>query len=161
VRAWRAPNAAGESAPVSFRVVIEAPRPLSSMLESGLDRVLAGRIRIVSGPAGSLLAKTAVPTIKGTYMAVRPAVDLERDQVIFDGPVDNPALDIRAMRKQPEQFVTVGKRVSDDIYIVYEPSLGVTANVLKLGFNLTRRLLLRAETGGTSALGLFHRWAFD
>jgi translocation and assembly module TamB len=60
-----------------------------------------------------------------------------------------------------EQFVTVGKRISDDIYVVYEQSLGATANVLKLEFNLTRRLLLRAETGETSAIGLFYRWAFD
>jgi translocation and assembly module TamB len=215
----------------------------------GLDSLLAGKIRIVSGPAGNLLAKGAVRTVKGTYMAFGQRLELERGRLIFDGPVENPALDIRAMRKLPsveagvevagtlrspfvrvvsdppmpendalswlilghgpgeasggdltmlpmaaaallgrgdsspgsgmarklgvdsiglrrggavgEQFVTVGKRISDDIYVVYEQSLGATANVLKLEFNLTQRLLLRAETGETSAVGLFYRWAFD
>jgi translocation and assembly module TamB len=59
------------------------------------------------------------------------------------------------------QFITFGKRLSDDIYIVYEQSLGATANVLKLEFNLSRRVLVRAETGEISAIGLFYRWAFD
>jgi translocation and assembly module TamB len=59
------------------------------------------------------------------------------------------------------QFVTFGKRLSDDIYVVYEQSLGATANVLKLELNLSRRVLLRAETGEISAIGLFYRWAFD
>ena len=59
------------------------------------------------------------------------------------------------------QSITFGKRLSDDIYIVYEESLGATANVLKLEYSLSRRVLLRAETGETSALGLFYRWAFD
>lgn len=214
----------------------------------GLDTLLAGKIRILSGPAGNLLAKGAVRTVKGTYTAFGQRLELERGRLVFDGPLENPALDIRAMRKMPsveagvevagtlrapfvrvvsdppmpendalswlilghgpgeasggdltmlpmaaaallgrnespgsgvarrlgvdsiglrrggsvgEQFVTVGKRLSDDIYVVYEQSLGATANVLKLEFNLTRRLLLRAETGETSAIGLFYRWAFD
>ena len=215
----------------------------------GLESLLAGKIQIASGPAGNLLAKGAVRTVKGTYMAFGQRLELERGRLVFDGPLENPALDIRAMRKLPsveagvevagtlrspfvrvvsdppmpendalswlilghgpgeasggdltmlpmaaaallgrgdsspgsgmasklgvdsiglrrggavgEQFVTVGKRISDDIYVVYEQSLGATANVLKLEFNLTRRLLLRAETGETSAIGLFYRWAFD
>ena len=36
-----------------------------------------------------------------------------------------------------------------------------TANVLKLEYSLSRRVLVRAETGEVSALGLFYRWAFD
>jgi translocation and assembly module TamB len=216
----------------------------------GLNTALAGKIRVQTGPAGNLVAKGSVRTVRGTYMAFGQRLDLERGRLIFDGPIDNPALDIRAMRKMPSveagvelagtlrkpfvrvvsepampenealswlilghapgdatgadltmlpvaaaallgqddagtggvaqkfgldsiglrgggggttgsQFVTFGKRVADNIYVVYEQSLGAMANVLKLEFNLTRRVLLRAETGETSGLGIFYRWAFD
>ncbi len=217
----------------------------------GLDTLLAGKIRVQTGAAGSLFAKGTVSTVRGTYMAFGQKLALERGSLIFAGPLDNPTLDIRAMRRiaaveagvevagtlrapfvrvvseppMPEnealswlvlghgpgdamgtdlsmlplaaaallgqgggespttgvartfgldsigmrgsgtttgsQFITFGKRISDDIYIVYEQSLGATANVLKLEFNLTRRVLLRAETGEISAIGLFYRWAFD
>jgi translocation and assembly module TamB len=59
------------------------------------------------------------------------------------------------------QVVAVGKRVAHNLYVIYEQALGATANVLKLEFNLTRQLLVRAETGQTSSLGLFYRYAFD
>lgn len=216
----------------------------------GLDTLLAGSIRVQTGPTGNLVAKGTVRTVRGTYTAFGQKLALERGSLIFAGPVENPTLDIRAMRKisaveagvevagtlntpfvrvvseppMPEnealswlvlghgpgdatggdltmlplaaaallgqgggespttgvarafgldsigmrggtavgsQFVTFGKRLSDDIYIVYEQSLGATANVLKLEFNLSRRVLLRAETGEISAIGLFYRWAFD
>jgi len=200
------------------------------------------------------LAKGTVRAVRGTYTAFGQKLALERGSLIFAGPIDNPTLDIRAMRKMPtvdagvevagtlgtpfvrvvseppmpesealswlllghgpseasgsdlsmlpmaaaallgqgggespttgvartfgldnigmrsgtgtagtaaSQFITFGKRLSDDIYIVYEQSLGATANVLKLELNLTRRVLLRAETGEISAIGLFYRWAFD
>ena len=216
----------------------------------GLDTLLAGKIRVQTGAAGALFAKGTVRAVRGTYMAFGQKLALERGSLIFAGPIDNPTLDIRAMRRisaveagvevagtlnspfvrvvseppMPEnealswlvlgrgpgdatgsdlsmlplaaaallgqgdgespttgvartfgldsigmrggtglgsQFVTFGKRISDDIYVVYEQSLGATANVLKLEFNLSRRVLLRAETGEISAIGMFYRWAFD
>ena len=41
------------------------------------------------------------------------------------------------------QFVTVGKRVTDDIYVVFEQGVGTAAHILKLEYNLSRRWLLR------------------
>jgi translocation and assembly module TamB len=219
----------------------------------GLDTLLTGKIRVQTGAAGQLVAKGTVRAVKGSYTAFGQKLALERGSLVFAGPVDNPTMDIRAMRKLPtveagvevagtlrtpfvrvvseppmpenealswlilghgpgeatgtdlsmlpmaaaallgqggespttgvartfgldsigmrsttgtagtaaSQFITFGKRLSDDIYVVYEQSLGATANVLKLELTLTRRVLLRAETGEISAIGLFYRWAFD
>jgi translocation and assembly module TamB len=184
--------------------------------------------------------------VRGAYHAFGQRLELERGRLIFDGPVDNPRLDIRAMRKRqaveagvevlgtvrspfvrvvsdpalPEhealswlvlgrgsrdastgdlamlplaaaallnqgqsdggiagrfgldsigmrrdtvagQIVTVGKRVTDDLYVVYEQGTGAAAQALKLEYNLGQRWLVRAEAGTTSAIGLFFRWAFD
>jgi translocation and assembly module TamB len=219
----------------------------------GLDTFLAGRIRLQTGVAGELVASGSVQAVRGTYMAFSQRLELERGRLVFEGPVDNPTLDIRAMRKMAQveagvevsgtlrnpvarvvsqpamsenealswlilghgssdasgtdlsmlplaaaallgqdqgagtggvarafgldsiglrssgggssstgaQFVTFGKRVADNLYVIYEQGFGAAASLLKLEFNLTRRVLLRAETGESSGVGVFYRWAFD
>src|SRR5690606_34839282 len=172
-------------------------------------------------------AEGTVRAVRGTYRAFGQRLDLERGRLVFDGPIENPTLDIRALRKLPEvaagvevagtlrepfvrvvsdppmpendalswlllghgpreagagdlaiipaaaaallgqrespgeglaqrfgvdsiglrrggelgqQFVTVGKRLSDELYVIYEQGLGATASVLRLELALTRRL---------------------
>jgi translocation and assembly module TamB len=60
-----------------------------------------------------------------------------------------------------EQFVTLGKRISDGLYLAFEQSLGGTESLLRLEMTLTQRIALRAQTGHTSSLGLFYRYAWD
>jgi translocation and assembly module TamB len=213
----------------------------------GLDSFIAGRIRVQTSPAGDLLATGEVRAVRGSYQAFGQRLELEAGRLIFNGPIENPALDILAMRRKqaveagvqvsgtvrspfvrvisdpplPEnealswlvlgqgprdasggdltllslaaaallnqgkspgggfaqrlgldsvgmrsdtvagRFVTVGKRLSDDIYVVFEQGVGTAAHILKLEYNLSRRWLLRAETGTASAVGVFFRWAFD
>ena len=213
----------------------------------GLDSFVAGRIRVQTNGTGELVAKGEVRSVRGAYVAFGQRLELEQGRLIFNGPLENPALDIRAMRKKqaveagvqvsgtvrspfirvisdpplPEnealswlvlgqgprdasgselallsmataallenqgqspgglaktfgvdsvgmrsdttagRFVTVGKRIADDIYVVFEQGVGTTAYILKLEYNLTRRWLLKAETGTASALGVVFRWAFD
>ncbi len=212
----------------------------------GLDATLAGRARVQTNAVGDLIAKGEVRAVRGAYHAFGQRLELERGRVIFDGPIENPRLDIRAMRKRqqveagvevlgtvrspfvrvvsdpalPEhealswlvlghgsrdassgdlsmlplaaaallnqgesdggiagrfgldtigmrrdtvagQIITVGKRLTDDLYVVYQQGMGAAAQALKLEYNLGRRWMVRAEAGTTSAIGLFFRWAFD
>ncbi|HWP31173.1 MAG TPA: translocation/assembly module TamB domain-containing protein, partial [Fimbriimonadales bacterium] len=60
-----------------------------------------------------------------------------------------------------QQFMTVGKRIADRIYVGFDQSLGAAASILKLEFDLTKRVLLRAQTGDTSGVGIFYRYSFD
>ncbi|HKA40875.1 MAG TPA: translocation/assembly module TamB domain-containing protein [Burkholderiales bacterium] len=212
----------------------------------GLDTTLAGRARVQTNAVGNLIAKGEVRTVRGVYHAFGQRLELERGRLIFDGSIEDPRLDIRAMRKRqqveagveiqgtvrspfvrivsepalPEnealswlvlghgsrdassgdlsmlplaaaallnqdqsnggiagrfgldtigmrrdavagQIIAVGKRVTDDLYVVYEQGMGNAAQALKLEYNLGRRWLVRAEAGTASAIGLFFRWAFD
>ena len=213
----------------------------------GLDSFIAGKIRVQTSAAGDLLAKGEVRAVRGEYQAFGQRLELEEGRLIFTGAIENPALDIRAMRRKqaveagvqvsgtvrspfvrvisdpplPEnealswlvlghgprdasggdltllsmaagallnqgkspgsgfaqrlgldsvgmrsdtvtgRFVTVGKRISDDVYVVFEQGVGTAAHILKLEYSLSRRWLLRAETGTASAVGVFFRWAFD
>ena len=56
----------------------------------------------------------------------------------------------------------LGKRLSDKLYVSFEQALGATAEYLvKLDYSLTQRVSVRGQTGTTSALGLFYRYAWD
>ena len=59
------------------------------------------------------------------------------------------------------QFVTLGKRITDKLYVGFEQGLGAVHTVLRLEYALTRRLSLRAQTGETSLLGVFYRYRWD
>ena len=66
-----------------------------------------------------------------------------------------------ASDREGSQAVTLGKRLSDRIYVSYEQSINAALAVLRLEYALTRRLSARAETGTRSGMDLFYRYSFD
>ena len=212
----------------------------------GLDTRLAGEITVATGTQGNLRAKGKLSAVRGVYVALGQRLEIERGELIFTGPIDNPGLDILAMRKRqaveagvavtgtlesplvrivseppvPEseaiawlvlghgtgdasrgdlamlplaassllgkkgdsptlaqrfgldtlglrgagtesQVLAVGKRIADRLYVGFEQSLGAAASVLKLEFDLTQRVLVRAQTGEANSVGVFYRFSFD
>lgn len=67
----------------------------------GLDAELAGTVRIRSSSRG-LRANGGIRAVSGTYKAYGQNLTIERGVLTFSGPYDNPALNIRAVRKRPE-----------------------------------------------------------
>ena len=58
--------------------------------------------------------------------------------------------------------VALGKRYSDRLYFSFEQAIGATTEYLvKLDYALTRRVSLRGQTGTSSGVGLFYRYAWD
>jgi translocation and assembly module TamB len=56
----------------------------------------------------------------------------------------------------------LGKRLSDKLYVSFEQAIGTTAEYLvKLDYSLTQRVSVRGQTGTTSGVGLFYRYAWD
>ncbi|HZN25441.1 MAG TPA: translocation/assembly module TamB domain-containing protein [Burkholderiales bacterium] len=60
-----------------------------------------------------------------------------------------------------QQFLTVGKRLTDRLYIAFEQSLGGTENLLRLEMSLTERIAFRAQAGTNSSVGVFYRYSWD
>ena len=57
---------------------------------------------------------------------------------------------------------TLTKRLSDKLYLSFEQAIGTTAEYLvKLDYALTQRVSVRGQTGTTSGVGLFYRYAWD
>jgi translocation and assembly module TamB len=96
---------------------------------------------------------SALPLVTGAIMgrAGKPlAQALQLDEV-----------GLRAGATPAEQFLTVGRRITDRLYVVFEQGLGTAGSLLRLELTLTERLVARLEAGETSGVGLFYRRSWD
>jgi translocation and assembly module TamB len=65
----------------------------------GLDTGLRGQVRVATLTSGALNVVGTIQAYNGTYFALGQKLTIDRGQLIFDGPLDNPALDVVALRK--------------------------------------------------------------
>jgi translocation and assembly module TamB len=64
----------------------------------GLETRLAGNLH-VTGPPTALKAEGAIRTVGGNYNGYGQKLTIERGALAFSGPIDNPQLNVRAVRK--------------------------------------------------------------
>ncbi len=57
--------------------------------------------------------------------------------------------------------LTFGKRISQKFYLSYEHSLSGALGTIYIFYDLTRRLTLRGQTGGKSALDLIYTLSYN
>ncbi|MGO4325703.1 translocation/assembly module TamB domain-containing protein, partial [Cupriavidus sp. M-11] len=69
---------------------------------AGADLRLAGQLGVRSAPLTPVRATGTIRVTDGTYEAFGRKLNIERGIVNFNGPVDNPNLNIRAMRRNQE-----------------------------------------------------------
>jgi translocation and assembly module TamB len=63
-----------------------------------LDTTVTGELRVATAPDASANA-TGTLRLAGTYDAYGQKLELDRGQLLFSGPLDDPGLDVRAVRK--------------------------------------------------------------
>ncbi|WP_454722616.1 MULTISPECIES: translocation/assembly module TamB domain-containing protein [Cupriavidus] len=80
---------------------------------AGADLRLGGQLGVRSEPLAPLRATGTIRVTDGTYEAFGRKLDIERGIVNFNGPVDNPNLNIRAMRRNQE--VAAGVEVTGTV----------------------------------------------
>lgn len=68
----------------------------------GIDAELAGEVRIRTAGGRAPRANGTIRVVSGNYAAYGQNLTIERGVLTFSGPYDNPALNIRAVRKRPE-----------------------------------------------------------
>jgi translocation and assembly module TamB len=117
----------------------------------GLDAGLRGELRL-SAPQGRLRVDGSVRTVDGSYRAYRQRLDIERGVLTFNGPIDNPQLDIQAVR--PNLDVRVGVAVTGTVLVprirlFSEPEM---ADAEKLSWLLRGRASDGPGTGDTALL---------
>jgi translocation and assembly module TamB len=75
----------------------------------GIDTSLQGTLKLTN-PQGRLALNGTVRTVRGTYKAYGQNLRIERGEIMFSGPVDDPRLDIYAAR--PNLDVNVGVAIT-------------------------------------------------
>ncbi len=122
------PAAPTATAPTSRDVALDLRVNLGENLRvrgRGLDTGLRGELHITS-PNGRLTVNGTVRAADGTYAAYGQKLSIDRGLVIFNGPVDNPRLDIEATRPNLDVRVGVavtGNAVTPRIRLFSEPEL--------------------------------------
>lgn len=175
-------GAAAAKGDEGLRVAADLKLDLGSNLRvrgSGVDVVLAGSLALRGTLPAAPLAYGTVDVREGTYAAYGQKLTITRGRVIFDGPLDNPVLDIVAMRTgQPvEAGVSLtGTVLSPRIRLVSKPEVPDSEKlswlVLGVGFDDARSgaqmaalqaaaaTLMGSSNGGVSG-GLAHSLGLD
>jgi len=68
----------------------------------GIDATLAGSARVRMTGSGQPRINGTIRALNGTYAAYGQRLSIERANLTFSGPYDNPSLDVLAVRKRPE-----------------------------------------------------------
>jgi len=108
--------------PLALDVEVDLGRSLKFVGE-GIDTGLAGRVHITTSPTGTLLGRGTIRAVNGTYAAFGQKLTIDRGRLIFDGALDNPALDIVALRKN--LAVEAGVELSGTVKV---PQIRITSN---------------------------------
>ncbi len=108
-----------------------------------LSWVVLGRPTAIGGGEGTSVQRAALSLLAGR--AVGSLAD--------DLGVDELGLG--------DSGVSVGKRISDQLYLTYEAGLSGAASTLYIFYDITRRFTLRGESGEATALDLIYSFDFD
>jgi translocation and assembly module TamB len=57
--------------------------------------------------------------------------------------------------------VTIGKRISQRLYLSFEQGAATTSSVVRLRYKINPRVTLQFQTGANTALDVLYSWAFD
>ncbi len=153
------PPAGSSASPRAAKVALQVD--LGDQLKvrgRGLDTRLHGNLTL-STPGGRLSVNGSVRTEAGNYAAYGQKLTIERGQLLFNGPVDNPRLDILALR--PNLDMRVGVLVSGSaqlprVRLYSEPEMSDTDTLSWLVLGRAPDGLARADTAllQTAALAL-------
>lgn len=77
---------------------------------AGLETRLTGRLKLQESPGAPLTAQGRLETREGSFKAYGQDLELRTGRLNFDGPLDNPAVEVLAVRRV--ESAEVGVRVS-------------------------------------------------
>jgi translocation and assembly module TamB len=108
-----------------------------------LSWVVLGRPAVIAGAEGTSMQQAALGVAAG-QLSGKLASGIGLDELGL-----------------AESGVTIGKRLSNELYLTYEAGLSGAASTLFIFYDLTRRLTVRAQTGEATAVDLVYTIKFD
>lgn len=101
------------SIPINYDVAAEIKEPINIQL-MGLEAKMAGQLRVFN-VRKQTHAEGRLNLTEGFYKLYGQRLDIERGELIFNGPIDNPAIDVKAARKSDDGTVTAGILISGTV----------------------------------------------
>ncbi|TMG82754.1 MAG: hypothetical protein E6H76_15620, partial [Betaproteobacteria bacterium] len=131
------------------------------IIGEGLDAIVAGKVHVVTAADGTLTGRGAINAERGTYTAYGQRLTIERGKLYFDGPLDNPGLDVLALRKNLQ--VEAGVEVTGTVRVprVQLTSTPPVPDNEKLSWLVVGHGLDRASNADLSALQIAFAAATD
>ena len=131
------------------------------IIGEGLDAVVAGKVHVITAADGTLTGRGAINAERGTYTAYGQRLTIERGKLYFDGPLDNPGLDVLAVRKNLQ--VEAGVEVTGTVRVprVQLTSTPPVPDNEKLSWLVVGHGLDRASNADLSALQIAFAAATD
>lgn len=106
------PRPGGRTVPLALDVQLDLGNDLAIDTRT-LEGKLTGRVRVATGEDGRLRAYGRLHAVNAIFYAYGQRLQVDPGELIFDGPVDNPALNITAWRRN--QAVEAGVQVSGNL----------------------------------------------
>jgi translocation and assembly module TamB len=125
----------------------------------GIDAQLGGQLALLGSPNTPLTAEGKIFVVRGTYEAYSQRLSIEEGTLYFTGPLDNPGLEIRAMRlhQQVEAGVEITGTARDPrLRLVSKPEVpdGEKLAWLVLGRNVEATSRSDSEAMQANAMAL-------
>ncbi len=120
-----------------------------------LSWVVLGRSASAGGAEAALLQQAALALLGrgGGDLTGGIARQMGLDEIGFKGPQDGADASAAAL--------TLGKRLSKDLYVTYERALSGVLGTIYIFYDLSKRLTLRGQTGVQSAVDLIYTVRYD
>jgi translocation and assembly module TamB len=106
--------AASQRIPFAVDVELDFGEHLT-FVGQGFNSGLTGKLHVKTTPNRQLVADGTINAERGTYTAFGQRLAIERGKLYFDGPLDNPGLDVLALRKN--QAVEAGVEVVGTVQV--------------------------------------------
>ena len=95
--------------PLALDLILDLGEELSVRAQ-GYEGKVAGRVQLQTNKEGELRAYGEVYAVNATFLAYGQRLQVDPGRLIFDGPLDNPALQVTAWRRN--QAVEAGVQIS-------------------------------------------------
>ena len=95
--------------PVALDLLLDLGEELTVRAQ-GFEGKLAGRVQVQTNKEGELRAYGRLHAVNATFLAYGQRLEVDPGVLIFDGPIDNPSLQVTAWRRN--QAVEAGVQIS-------------------------------------------------
>jgi translocation and assembly module TamB len=141
---------------VSYPPVPDSEKLSWLVMGQSLDRSSGGDLAALQAASAALLG----PNSKPVTTSIAQSMGLD-DISVRSSAGGTRTVAARGTPDATGQVVSIGKRLSENLTVAWEQGLTVATNALRIEYNLTTSLSVRAEAGTVSGLGLFYRKSFE